>query len=254
MTTDNYFTSVTLARDLLRRRTHLIGTLRRNRKHLPLCVRNERLSKGQIVGKISSEGIVVAKWKDKRDVYFLTTKHDLRLAHWRKVRKASGTSVEKIKPAAILDYNGSKQGVDKSDQMASHHSPVRKTIRWYHKVVFELLLNTAVVNARIIFNKLTGKKVSIKNFREALVEDLAGISPSTRDNLQPGSTHRFVRNQYTDKRNRKIRGKCQGCYARLSASVGRTLAMSKTIKVNSRCEKCDEWLCVSCFTERHKAL
>lgn len=254
LTTDNYFTSVTLARDLLKRRTHLLGTLRKNRKHLPPTVSSKRLSRGQIVGKISGEGIVVAKWKDKRDVFFLTTKHDLRMAHRRKATTAFETSVEKIKPAAILDYNSSKHGVDKSDQMASHHSPVRKTIRWYHKVVFELLLNTAVVNARIIFNKLTGKKISIKNFREALVEDLTGISRSTGVSLQSGSTHEFVRNESTDKRNRKIRGKCQGCYARLSASAGRTVAMSKTIKVNSRCEKCDEWLCVPCFTERHKTL
>ena len=43
--------------------------------------------------------------------------------------------------------NKGKQGIDISDQMASYFTALRKTIRWYHKIGLEFLLNTAVVNA-----------------------------------------------------------------------------------------------------------
>ena len=90
----------------------------------------------------------------------LSTRHDLRMVSSGWTRQG----VEKIEPVAILDYNSSKQGVDKSDQMASYHSQLRKTLRWYHKVAFELILNTRVVNSRLIFNKPTKKNLRIKHF------------------------------------------------------------------------------------------
>ena len=90
-------------------------------------------------GKMSN-GIVVAQWYDKRDVRFLTTKHDLRTVTKRNKRSQMVT-----KPEAIFDYNKAKQGVDVSDKLASYFSPLKKTIRWYHKVVFELLFNTTVL-------------------------------------------------------------------------------------------------------------
>ena len=59
-----------------------------------------------------------------------------------------------MKPEIIMNYNKRKQGIDIFDQMASYFTPLRKTIRWYHKIGFEFLLNTAVVNALIIFNEI----------------------------------------------------------------------------------------------------
>jgi len=39
------------------------------------------------------------------------------------------------KPEAVIYYSGTKQGIDVSDQMASCHCALRKTICLYHKVV-----------------------------------------------------------------------------------------------------------------------
>ena len=127
LATDNYFTSVDLARELLLRRTNLIGTLRKNRKHLPPCVVNARLCRDEIIGKVSEDGIVVGKWRDKRDVLFLTTMHDLTMVDSEKLRI---DGLPRVTPVAILDYNKCKQGVDLSDQLASYQTPLRKTIRW----------------------------------------------------------------------------------------------------------------------------
>lgn len=70
LVTDNYYTSIPLATSLLERNTHLIGTLRKNRRDLPKDTMNKKI-------KQNAKGIVAGKWKDKREVFFLSTKHDL---------------------------------------------------------------------------------------------------------------------------------------------------------------------------------
>nr|CAH7727590.1 unnamed protein product [Callosobruchus chinensis] len=74
LSTDSFNTSVDLAHELKNRRTHLVGTLRQNRKLKPKAVTNAKLKRGEMkVHKISTND-VVRKWKDKRDVLFLTTR------------------------------------------------------------------------------------------------------------------------------------------------------------------------------------
>jgi len=68
MYTDNWYTSVTLANQLLNRSTNLVGTLRSNRKFNPVSVVKAKLKKGEIMSSQSQKNIVVLKWKDKRDV------------------------------------------------------------------------------------------------------------------------------------------------------------------------------------------
>ncbi|KAJ6648949.1 PiggyBac transposable element-derived protein 4 [Pseudolycoriella hygida] len=159
MITDNFYTSITLAKALQNRKTHLIGTLRKDRTGNPETVTKSKLKRGEIVGRESS-GIVVAKWKDKRDVLMLTTKHNLK-------QKSTG-----------------KQGIDLSDQMSSYFSPLRKTIRWYHKIAFEYLLSTSVVNALILY-KVVQPKTKILHFKMSICQSLCGIqtaSSSSGDN------------------------------------------------------------------------
>ena len=63
---DNFYTSYELARSLLKRKTHLVCTLRANRKHLPKVVMHAKLKRGDIVAREDQKGIVVLKWKDVR--------------------------------------------------------------------------------------------------------------------------------------------------------------------------------------------
>ncbi|KAG5864073.1 hypothetical protein JTB14_033907 [Gonioctena quinquepunctata] len=72
---DNFYTSVPLACKLLSHYTHVVGTLRKNRKYIPPEIKSARLQKGEIIAKESADGITILKWKDKRDVMVLTTTH-----------------------------------------------------------------------------------------------------------------------------------------------------------------------------------
>jgi len=201
---------------------------------------------------------VALKWKDKRDVLMLTTKHtDKMVDTGKKTRK--GESL--IKPEAVIYYNSSKQGIDVSDQLASYQSPVRKSIRWYHKVAVELLLGTSVVNAQLLYNAHcvdTGNPdgtLQIAEFRESIIESLLNCNNRCSPAEQP-KVHflRVTQDKEGGKRiNRRKRRYCIGCYNQYTQSSGRELAKRKAKKVITECAGCpgNPRFCYECFPKYH---
>ncbi|XP_043493623.1 piggyBac transposable element-derived protein 4-like [Polistes fuscatus] len=73
--TDNWYTSIDLANRLIEKNTHLIGTFRTNLRENPNDVIRTNLKRGELISKENNQGITVLKWKEKRDVLVLSTKH-----------------------------------------------------------------------------------------------------------------------------------------------------------------------------------
>nr|XP_022913143.1 piggyBac transposable element-derived protein 4-like [Onthophagus taurus] len=161
--TDNYYTSVTLAHELLRRETHLIGTLRTNRKFNPKNVITKKLKLGETIAEESNSGIVVQKWKDKRDVLTLSTKYTDEMVT---VQRRRG---EVCKPKNVIEYNKFKAFIDIADQKKSYNSSLRKTLKWYKKLAIELLTGTAFINAYIAYRDIANEPMSITKFRESVI-------------------------------------------------------------------------------------
>ncbi|VDP10112.1 unnamed protein product [Heligmosomoides polygyrus] len=142
---DNWYTGISLAQTLIKRSTNLVGTCRRNRKGLPLDVVRTKLKKGQRIARQNADGIVVSKWKDKRDIIMLSTIHD------------DGIGSSSSKPHMVEDYNNAKLFVDTSDQMASYSPFVRKTSKWYIRLFFHIVTQTIMVNAWKLCQDNVGK-------------------------------------------------------------------------------------------------
>lgn len=71
----------------------------------------------------------------------LSTKHDDSMIQiTRRGQKVS-------KPAMVVDYNQGKAFIDHSNQMVSYAPFVRRTNKWYGRLVFHLNTSTVVVNA-----------------------------------------------------------------------------------------------------------
>ncbi|KAK1330539.1 hypothetical protein QTO34_010729 [Cnephaeus nilssonii] len=70
--TDRYYTSVTLAKELFKEKTHLTGTIMPNRKDNPPVIKHPKLMKGEIVA-FRDENVMLLAWKDKRIVTMLST-------------------------------------------------------------------------------------------------------------------------------------------------------------------------------------
>ena len=68
------------------------------------------------------------------------------------------------KPAAVLQSNKGKSGVDASDQVAAKYSPARKTIKWYRMLGFDLILMSAVNSYRI--HRILGGRMEFLEFTD----------------------------------------------------------------------------------------
>ena len=70
---DNYYTSPVLFEDLYERGTYTSGTARVNRKHYPdKKLDQDKMEWGDMVF-FHHGALTAGKWKDKQDVYFLST-------------------------------------------------------------------------------------------------------------------------------------------------------------------------------------
>ncbi|CAH2003099.1 unnamed protein product [Acanthoscelides obtectus] len=188
-----------------------------------------QLKRGEIVGKENITGLVIGKWKDKRDVPFLSTKHTLDIkATGKKNRK----SEEIKKPSAILEYNA---GIDVCDQMASYFFPLRKIIRWYHKLLFEILLNKAVINSLIIHKHFKRQNIQFGAFREMLIESLTQV-PSVPVNEDKHSTQERTAD------GRKKRKSCISCYEKKAREGGRVVGMKQAKLISTKCGQCNIYL------------
>ncbi|XP_072398090.1 uncharacterized protein [Diabrotica undecimpunctata] len=146
--------------------THLIGILRKNRRGNPKGCHKKKLKPGEIISRENDDGITITKWKDKRDVLFLSK----RLANETEeiVRRTETV----IKPKSITDYNTGKSSIDLFDQLVSYGSALQRSLKWYRKVVIELLLGTCIVNARFLYKEITMKNITVHKFREHIVTEL----------------------------------------------------------------------------------
>lgn len=77
----------------------------------------KKLKKGEIVLLKNDSGIVVSKFKDKRDIHLLLTRHQLNMTN---TGKKNRNHEDIFKPDSILFYNAGKAGIDLSDQLVSY--------------------------------------------------------------------------------------------------------------------------------------
>ncbi|KAK2583959.1 hypothetical protein KPH14_006423 [Odynerus spinipes] len=139
ITTDNFFTSIPLAKKLLALKTTLVGTIRSNKRELPKPAKET---------------------KDKMTLFSsnLYKSEDCTLTVYKKT---------------ITFYNKTKFGVDVADQMARKYSVKAGCFRWPLQVFYNIL-DLAAINTWILYKECTGSKISRKEFIFCLAKELAG--------------------------------------------------------------------------------
>ncbi|CAI9600260.1 unnamed protein product, partial [Staurois parvus] len=167
------YSSVPLFRHLFNLGICACGTVRSNRRGFPQRLVNTRLKKGE-KACLRNEELLAVKWKDKRDVYLLSSIHADTTVQ---ITTAAGV-VEK--PLCVHDYNLNMGGVDFNDQMMQPYLVSRKAKRWYIKVSV-YLFQLAVYNAFVLY-KATGHSGSYLNFQLEINRALLypeGAAPQT---------------------------------------------------------------------------
>ncbi|KAJ4430204.1 hypothetical protein ANN_22414 [Periplaneta americana] len=143
VTTDNWFTSVSLADELLT--THkltLVGKLRKNMREVPpLFLQSRSIENSSVFGFTKDKTLVSYCPKKKKVVVLLSTMHH--------TDEIDPDSEESRKPYMLTFYNSTKGGVDMVDVYKARYSVARTSNRW-PLTLFFTLLNIAGINSFII--------------------------------------------------------------------------------------------------------
>ena len=125
---DNFFNSTTLVEKLFDRGTYCLGTVRSDRKHMPIMKKDKDIKRGDIDFQYANN-VVAVKWFDNCGVTMVGTY----LEECNKVstvtRRVKGQSanIPVPCPEIIKDYNSGMGGVDLLDQKAAAYKLDRKS-------------------------------------------------------------------------------------------------------------------------------
>ncbi|XP_067945022.1 piggyBac transposable element-derived protein 4-like [Watersipora subatra] len=124
---DRRYSSSVIFKKLREMDFYPVGTVNKNRKHLPIEFKNKKLKKGERITKQCGD-ILATMWKDVRDVYTLSTVDEDAMINTNTQGPRYGNH-ETLKPASVVTYNKNKAGVDKHDQMASYYPFIRRQMK-----------------------------------------------------------------------------------------------------------------------------
>ena len=177
---DNFFTGVQLMKDLLAKGLYACGTVRACRKGFPPALKKPATVRNRGDFKILQLGdsnLVATVWKDKKLVYHLSTVSDP--TRVMDARRRCGPAVLNLRqPRTVHQYNQFMGGVDLNDQLRMKYDVGRNGKKAW-RYIFWFLLNSAIVNAYILFQTASRRMNKKKrfchlDFRMELIEELIG--------------------------------------------------------------------------------
>ena len=231
VTTDNFFTSMKLAKDLRLLKTSIVGTVNRVRRELPACVADTK-SPRYTTKLLVHDGITLTIYRCKptKNVVLMSTLHP----------SITIGDDGKKKPETVQFYNNTKYGVDVLDQMAREYTVKAASRRWPVHVFYNVL-DLAAINAWILYKEATLTKISRRAFLLQLAEELVIGYTSTRKTTESNVSLELRSTAAGESMSRKrrhcqLRKDCQG------------------LKTNQECTRCKKPVCSKCIGNIEKLL
>lgn len=145
ITTDNWYSSLGLSEELLKKKLSFVGTLRKNKPQIPKELLNvkERPEKSSMFAYRENLTLVSYVPKKRKNVLLLSSMHPESCT-------IDESTEEEFKPEMITFYNVTKAGVDTVDKLCSTYTCARKCNRW-PLIVFFRILDIAGINSFVLF-------------------------------------------------------------------------------------------------------
>lgn len=234
------------------------GTVLPNKKNMPLDCKHQKLHKGQGESWVSDAEpkLHVVRWQGKKEIFMLTTIHDLSVQQTQRTNWRTGERL--VKPKCMLDFNKNIRSGDGRNQILKTYAMINKNRKWYIKLFFHVL-DMTITNSYVLFMK-NGGDLTDYNFRVKLASEIIKrwkeVTISTRfshsdppTRLEAADAHYLVQIPPTAKKQKSYRV-CRVCSAkvRFAAKIS-----GQKIKRGDRagaretrymCVKCTVPLCV----------
>jgi hypothetical protein len=176
LTTDNWYSSIELVNELLKRGMTFVGTLKKNKKEIPesFLSSSEKEEKSCMYGYTKDMTLLSYVPKKSKAVILVSSMH-----HGPAIDEASG------KPEIIAEYNRTKGGVDTIDMMCANYSSSRRTQRWPMVIFFTMVNIASGVNSYVLYNAFQDTKAMTRlDFMKSLAMKL--VTPLMQRRLQKG--------------------------------------------------------------------
>ena len=165
ITMDNWYNSINLAEDLLADGLTCLGTMKKNKREIPVEFLPEKTRevKSSLFGFQKHKMLVSYVPKKNKAVILVSTMHGQQ-------------SLDELgKPEIILDYNNTKGGVDTVDKLCATYSVSRITQLWT-QAFFYISLNITGINAQILYFASEGadihpRRIFLKNLSLQLMKE-----------------------------------------------------------------------------------
>jgi hypothetical protein len=167
--TDTWFTSRRLADWLLTRQTSLTGTIRKNRGIPELLQEVHLRPTSSAFARLGD--VLACKFVDRRSsgiktVYLLDTAGVADCVDVQRIRRGNRRQIVS-KPAIAIAYTRSMGGVDTMDSAVAPYLANRKTLHWFNKVAFHLIV-LLVRNSWIVYRECGGSLKLLEYIRKAI--------------------------------------------------------------------------------------
>lgn len=171
---DNYFTSLSLLKELKLRNIKGTGTIRENR--IPNCpLRDSRemkkLNRGTFDYSRVDDDIIICKWNDNNVVTFASNASTVfPLNKAKRFSQAEKKHVFVDQPCLIKPYNENMGGVDRSDQNIAQYRITVRGKKWYFPLITHCI-DMAVQNSWHL-HRLDGGTFDQLSFRRNIANEL----------------------------------------------------------------------------------
>ena len=244
--TDNWFTSPALLNALQQKDIRLCGSVRSNRRGMPIIPKEEvsALGQGQWIQRQSGD-MSLAVWKDQKAVWVLynhcSPRETASLDRW----SDAGNKVAIGCPRAIHDYFYHARSVDVLSQLHYSYLPGRKARRCWPRLAW-WLLDMCIINAFKLWS-IGQTQVSQLRFREDLMYELLKQLPSEdkphRASKRPSPADSPAKDHYSERSST-----CREC------SVCSNRNSGKRTETRYICHACGTHLCIgACFSAYHNS-
>jgi len=241
---DNFFTSTRLSNYLLKKKTGMIGTLRKNRLHAlnhldfpsqknnifyfyDLKSKNKILALYNDTSKVAflSNVDIPEDWQQKssqnKQETYISNKLGIKskgvLVHEEELEEAiKGFKPNKNeRPSIARNYVKFAKGVDLCNQKTTHYRFPHKSRKWWKPVFFHFLQVT-IHNANIVYNSCEQIKLNFKQFYNSIVKEFLGDKLKEKDDNIHTSSYIPLNNKIRGSKNcilckKASKIKCQVC-------------------------------------------
>ena len=196
-----------------------------------------KVKRGECLSRYKNN-IMCLKWLDKRDVLVLTTVHKNTMVDTGKTNHATGNHIRK--PEAVIDYTNKVRLIDKADMMVATVNTLRKTMKWYKKLFFNIL-DMALLNAYYLYLVKTGEKPPFLCFSKSVIRQLISKFSKPTNTSRPGrkssnisNPRRLIDRHFPSPAPSTTNEKARSCY--MCAHTEKREKKSRTTR----------WMCCEC--------